>query len=382
MEYRVNKVSGNDFRLPYWLLNFEEFVYIFLGDSNESHNSDGIRILKETILELKREEHQLIEKEVGKIDKININAPLKYSIEKLIEKLKDKNQATIWASDNTEARDSKGNFIRPQGNKNVERTDKPGENDKVNKLDSYYGKCTQIIQRIESIKEDRRYKFLFGNEFDKSTTLYTYLEELLCVKIKEEQKQMSILDLSTLPSEIIPVIVGVLSRVCLEYKVWDNKISKLPLYLIFEECQNYIPKEKNSLTKFSINSISKISKEGRKYGISELLISQRPSDLYDSIISQCSNFFVLRLTNPSDQNFVKNVMPDHLSSLTNMIPFFENGECLVVGECVRIPSKVLIDEPNPKPNSNDINFRERWNEEIHDYSVKNVVNRWWEIIDE
>lgn len=383
--YKVNTITDMNFRLPYWLLNFDEFIYIFLGDNGENQNSDGIRILKDAILELKRKEHELIEDETGRIERININSPLKYSIYDLVEKFEHINESTIWVSDNSEAIDQKnGKYIKPQGNRNIKRVvDGDTKDDKVNKLEGYYGKCTQIIQRIKSIINDRRYKFLFDDKFDKSTKLYSYLEELLCIKKDgEEQKQMSILDLSTIPSEIMPTIIGVISRICFEYKVWDRKVDKVPLYLIFEESQNYIPKEKSNLTKFSINSISKIAKEGRKYGISQLIISQRPSDLCDSIISQCSNFFVLRVTNPNDQNFIKNVMPDHLASLTNMIPFFENGECLVAGECVRIPSKVVIDEPKPRPNSNDVNFSKVWREELKGYSVSDAVNNWWEIVNE
>lgn len=385
VSYKVNTITDTNFRLPYWLLNFDEFIYIFLGDNGENQNSNGIRILKDTILELKRKEHELIEDETGRIERININSPLKYSIYDLIKELEHINKATIWVSDNSKAIDQKtGEYIKPQGNRNVERVvDGDTKNDKVNKLEGYYGKCTQIIQRIQSVINDRRYKFLFDDKFDKSTKLYSYLEELLCIKKDvKEQKQMSILDLSTIPSEIMPTIIGVISRICFEYKVWDRKVEKVPLYLIFEEAQNYIPKEKSNLTKFSINSISKIAKEGRKYGISQLIVSQRPSDLCDSIISQCSNFFVLRVTNPNDQNFIKNVMPDHLASLTNMIPFFENGECLVAGECVRIPSKVVIDEPKPRPNSNDVNFSKVWREELKDYSVTEAVNNWWEIVNE
>lgn len=383
--YKVNTITDINFRLPYWVLNFDEFTYIFLGDNGENQNSDGVRILKDAILELKRKEHELIEAETGRIERININSPLKYSIYDLLEKLEHINESTIWVSDNTDAIDQKtGKYIKPQGNRNIKRIiDGETKDDKVNKLEGYYGKCTQIIQRIQSIINDRRYKFLFDDKFDKSTKLYSYLEELLCIKKDgEEQKQMSILDLSTIPSEIMPTIIGVISRICFEYKVWDKKVDKVPLYLIFEESQNYIPKEKSNLTKFSINAISKIAKEGRKYGISQLIISQRPSDLCDSIVSQCSNFFVLRVTNPNDQNFIKNVMPDHLASLTNMIPFFENGECLVAGECVRIPSKVVIDEPKPQPNSNDVNFSKVWREELKEYSVSDVVSNWWEIVNE
>lgn len=382
--YSVNKVTGNEFKLPYWLLSFEEFLSVFIGDINEDKNTDGIRILKDTILELKVQQHKEIEKEVGVIERININAPLYFDIEELLANLQQKNEATIWVSDNKPAIVS-GKYLKPQGNKNVKRQldeGKVGE-DKVNKFDDTYGKCNKIIQKIKSVYADRRYSFLFDDKIGNSITLYTYLEQLLCIdKSPENQKQMSILDLSTIPSEVLPTIIGILARICFEYKTWDVDVTKIPLYLVFEEAQNYIPSNKGSTNKIAIDSISKIAKEGRKYGISQLIISQRPSDLCDSIVSQCSNFFVLRVTNPADQGFVKKVLPDHLESLTNMIPFFENGECLIAGECVRIPSKVIIEKPDPTPNSNDVLFSEVWKKQVEDYLVEETVHRWWEIKNE
>ncbi|MGR5953228.1 ATP-binding protein [Bacillus paranthracis] len=148
--------------------------------------------------------------------------------------------------------------------------------------------------------------------------------------------------------------------------------------MFFEEAHNYIPRDTTSITKLPKRYIERIAKEGRKYGISQLIISQRPSDLSTTIVSQCSNFFVLRVTNPDDQTFIRKVLPDHLNALTSMIPFFQNGEVLIAGECVPIPIKAAIDLPNPLPNSSDVSFSDAWSNFVK-YDIKDTILKWWEV---
>lgn len=205
------------------------------------------------------------------------------------------------------------------------------------------------------------------------------MAELLSIQINDGQTQLTILDFSKIPSEITPVIIGMISRICFEYKLWDKDPKRLPIYLVFEEAHNYIPRENSQITRLPQKYIGRIAKEGRKYGISQLIISQRPSDLSTTIVSQCSNFFVLRVTNPDDQSFVQHVLPDHLSALSSMIPFFENGEALVAGECIVIPTKVVIDHPKPAPNSSDVKFNVAWKKPLEDYAILDTIKSWWDV---
>lgn len=377
--YKVNKVEPKDLQLPYWLLSFEEFVSIFLGDVNTS--SDNIRILKEEILNLKAESHKGIENKVGKINAISINSPLYYSIDELITHLKKLNKRTLWKSDDTPAIDENtGEYLPNSGSRNVDRPGKGSDNVLQDKV--YYNQLTSLVEKLESVRIDRRYNFLFGQTYHNSITLYDYIIELLSIPKEMKQNQMTILDLSKVPSEILPIIIGVLSKLCFEYKLWEKDPKKLPIYLVMEEAHNYIPKESSNATKIPKRYIERIAKEGRKYGLSQLIISQRPSELSETIIAQCSNFIILRVTNPSDQSFVHNVLPDHLSTLTNMIPLFQNGEALIVGECVTIPTRVIIDFPTPPPNSGDVPFSTAWKSLMSEYSVEDTIHRWWDVVED
>lgn len=377
--FKVNLVEANKLQLPYWFLSFEEFQSIFLGDIDYNKNSDGIRNLKEVIIRLKEKEHKSIEAEVGAIERINVNAPLYYSFDNLLDELDKINTATFWKSDSEPAIDIEtGIYLKSTGAAKVDRSGKT-EKDSINNASSF-NTLTQIIEKLLSIRDDRRYQFLFPKGFDVSTSIYKYSSELLSINTDDNLQQMSILDFSKIPSEITPIITGIFARICFEYKLWDKNPKDLPLYLVFEEAHNYIPKDTNLITRLPKKYIGRIAKEGRKYGISQLIISQRPSDLCDTIISQCSNFFVLRVTNPNDQNFVQRVLPDHLSALSNMIPFFENGECLIAGECVKIPTKVIVDLPEPRPDSDDVLFSDKWKEKLEDYKVEETIHRWWDVV--
>ncbi|WP_339218357.1 ATP-binding protein [Paenibacillus sp. FSL H8-0332] len=378
--YKVNKINANDLSIPYWLLNFDEFQSIFLGEVDANKNSNGIRILKEVIVTLKESKQEELKNAVGEISKVNINAPLYFSFhEDLLPVLIKLNKRTIWSSDNEPAIDIEtGGFLPSSGNTNVNRD---GKNDKVHQDKNYYGELDQIIEKLQSVFSDRRYQFLFPSEMNNanSTLFYSFMESLLSVPTDGKANQLTIFDLSTLPSEVLPIIIGVISRICFEYKLWDSNPKKLPLYLVFEEAHNYIPKETTSITRLPKKYLSRIAKEGRKYGINQLIVSQRPSDLCETIISQCSNFFVMRVTNPNDQSFINQVLPDHLNTLSSMIPFFQNGECLIAGECVTIPTKVIINPPFPEPNSSDVKFSSVWKKRLINYKVKDTIHRWWDV---
>jgi len=375
---KVNKINASNFKLPYWLLNFEEFQSIFMGDIDNSKNSDGIRILKEQILELKESEHEVIKEQVGLIEKISINSPIYFDIDKLLKELVKLNKRTYWKSDNELALNEDGtDYLAGTGATKIDRADKG--KDQVIQDPNYYGKLNQVIEKIQSIRNDRRFTFLFTEKVTNSLFLKDYLLNLLCISTSEEQHQLTILDLSKIPSEVTPIIIGVLSRICFEFKLWEEDSKTLPFYLVFEEAHNYIPKESTSNTKLPKKYIERIAKEGRKYGITQLIISQRPSDLSSTIISQCSNFFVLRVTNPEDQAFIRHVLPDHLTALTNMIPLFRNGEALIVGECVPLPIKGIIEKPSPAPNSNDVSFTDAWSKPMEQYDITNTIYRWWDV---
>ncbi|MNW40211.1 hypothetical protein D3C74_173190 [compost metagenome] len=183
--YKVNKINANDLHIPYWLLNFDEFQSIFLGEVDLFKNSNGIRILKEVIVSLKEKEHKEIEDDVGEITKANINAPLYFSfVDDLLPNLIKLNKRTIWSSDNQPAIDNKtGDYLPSSGNANIQRD---GKTDKVHQDKNYYGELDQIIEKLQSVFLDRRYQFLFPNSFNNSTAFYSFMESLLSVPIGDK----------------------------------------------------------------------------------------------------------------------------------------------------------------------------------------------------
>ena len=126
----------------------------------------------------------------------------------------------------------------------------------------------------------------------------------------------------------------------------------------------------------SRESIERIAKEGRKYGISLMLASQRPSEISETIFSQCNNFLSLRLTNPADQNYVKRLLPDTLGNIVDKMPVLRAGECLLIGDAVVLPSIVQVEECDLKPSSTDIPYLQLWKEEWHSLDVEAIKKTW------
>ena len=149
-----------------------------------------------------------------------------------------------------------------------------------------------------------------------------------------------------------------------------------PFLLVYEEAHKYAPKSDLSKYSASKESIERIAKEGRKYGITLMLASQRPSEISETIFSQCNNFITMRLTNPNDQNYVKRLLPDTMGQLIDKMPTLKSGECLLIGDAIVIPSIVKIDECDPKPSSNDIPYLDLWKEEWKELDIQLITDIW------
>ncbi len=161
-------------------------------------------------------------------------------------------------------------------------------------------------------------------------------------------------------------------------KIQMKKINNdIPILLVYEEAHKYVPNSDLSKYRSSKESIERIAKEGRKYGITLLLASQRPSEISETIFSQCNNFIAMRLTNPVDQGYVKKLLPDTLGSLIDKMPSLKQGEALLVGESIILPSIVQIDRCTPEPSSNDIPYWELWKEEWKKMDVNEVKDEWY-----
>lgn len=331
-------------RLPYWLLNSDELQELFIDTESNDHNQRNV--FKEAVVESKKN-HFMGDEE--KKEKIHFDSPLKFEIKDVILHAKDKN---------TEKKDGR------QG--------------------SLFGKLSNFISRFENKLTDRRLDFLLGDA-SRDTTFEEVLKTL--IGYGEEKSNVTVIDLSGVPFDVLSITVSLISRILFEYGYYykklrimesgnENEINNVPLLLVYEEAHKYAPNNEAAKYRASREAIERIAKEGRKYGITLLLASQRPSEISETIFSQCNNFLAMRLTNPTDQNYVKRLLPDTMGNLIDMMPTLKVGESLLIGDAVVLPSVVQIDICNPVPSSTDIPYWQLWKEQWRSLDIKKISKNW------
>ena len=196
-----------------------------------------------------------------------------------------------------------------------------------------------------------------------------------------QDKGIRIIDISGLPNEISGPLTALISRLLFQYKLWQtpDERKKDPVLIACEEAHRYVPDHGEAQYKEAQESIRRIAKEGRKYGIGLMLISQRPSDVESTVLSQCNSWIILRLTNSQDQGHVAKFLPDSLSGLTRILPSLTRREAIFVGEAAALPSRIKIKKLSNEqlPDSQDISFVEGWtNELLKSEDISNITNRW------
>lgn len=328
-DFRARHIRSSTLRLPYWCLNADEISELFASQEHRAENQSAF--IRETVRNLRvRAAGELNIDE----DEVSVDSPIYYNFADLLNAIKDEHN----------------------GGKSLK------------------GKLQNLILRIEAKHKDPRYTFLFPETCKSNASLKDVFEDLFGIS---DGHKISVIDLSGLPSDVLSTIIGILCRLIFEYKYWEQEPGHMPLLLALEEAHNYLPKSISARYASCSESIERIAKEGRKYGLSLFVISQRPSELNETVLSQCSNFVALRLTNPTDQEYVRRMLPDFVSVMVDMLPFLRTGEAVLAGEAVTIPTRVVINEPNPRPRSDDVDYLKGWREgPPPDYSVGAVIDRW------
>ena len=240
--------------------------------------------------------------------------------------------------------------------------------------------------RRKSKVNDKRLNFLLG-EITEDVTFEDTLKHLIAYE-ETKHSNITIIDLSGVPFDVLSITVSLISRIIFEYGYFYKRLrcskngeerinNDVPILLVYEEAHKYVPNSDLAKYRSSKHSIERIAKEGRKYGVSLLLASQRPSEISETIFSQCNNFLAMRLTNPNDQNYVKRLLPDTLGNLIDKMPTLKAGECILIGESVILPSIVQIDRCSPEPSSNDIPYWKLWKEEWKDLKIDEIKKEWY-----
>lgn len=357
----ANFIDIKNLVLPYWLLNSEELEEFFLDTEANDHNQKFI--FKEAIVADRIRNFSGSDTETNKI---HFDSPLFFDIDNVLKYAIEKNTEVIGTGEEYVSGAKKGQEKTTQG--------------------SLYGKLTNFVNRLENKINDNRLDFLLGQK-SKEITFEETLNQLIGYQTGK-QSNVTVVDLSGVPFEVLSITVSLISRMVFEYGYFYKRLrnakdpnekinNDIPILLVYEEAHKYVPNSDLVKYRSSKKSIERIAKEGRKYGITLLLASQRPSEISETIFSQCNNFIAMRLTNPIDQGYVKKLLPDTLGTLIDKMPSLKQGEALLVGESIILPSIVQIDRCANEPSSNDIPYWELWKEEWKNMSIDEIKSEWY-----
>lgn len=340
----TDTISDEIIFLPYWLLSYEEMLSMMLDRSDNNAPNQAMLFNKHVI-----EEKVALLNSIGKNDMasiITVDSPVPFNISNLLETLS-----------------------------NLDTEEVAGARAGSTKHGEYYGKLTRFIQRLNSKINDKRLNFLFSKE----TALldYNYLNKFCSQLMKPASLGggVKIIDFSEVPSDILPLIVSLVARLIFTVQQWTNKDAIHPIALFCDEAHLYLPQNiQKSYEQSSVDNFERIAKEGRKYGVGLVVVTQRPSEVSRTILSQSGNFIAMRLTNNEDQTIIKKLLPDNLGNFSELLPILDVGEALIVGDASLLPSRIKVAEPVNKPQSDTVKFWTEWSQEIVDDTINEAVD--------
>ncbi|MFA7419458.1 MAG: helicase HerA-like domain-containing protein [Melioribacteraceae bacterium] len=368
------KDETNPLYIPFWLMTFDELAYFLVGAKPSDDNKPEHRLLREVITKFKKENYRLGAGEINP-NFITADSPIPFNIRKLWYEMNWWLNASFNSSTKKDEQIRENAAIEDEGDyENLigARFTSHLINGAVNPPyksahQEFYSYEKKLLTRIK----DSRFDFLFNPGDYKDENSPKDLHNLLNQWIGSESK-LAILDLSNVPFEVLDITIGLITRFVYDSMFWGRNESYTGknrcLLLAFEEAHTYLNKNENN--SYSKEAVEKIFKEGRKFGLGALVISQRPSEISETILAQVGTLIALRLTNSGDQSVVKSSAPDNLNSLINLLPALRTGEAIIVGEAIKIPSRVRISLNTPRPTSSDPELINGWSIQ-HPYNANN-----------
>jgi DNA helicase HerA-like ATPase len=335
--------------LPYWLLGYEAMLSMFVDRSDQNAPNQAM-VMSRTIVEAKRK--YLTEgKHKDVLDNFTIDSPIPFDLDFVLGELERLNLEMVEGK----------------------RGEKQGD---------FHGKLSRLIQRLENKRTDRRLSFLFQG--GSGTMEFAWLDKLVSVLIAgrkdqtDEKGGVKIMDFSEVPSDILPLIVSLVAKLAFSVQQWTPLALRHPVAMFCDEAHLYIPERQSSggADEVSVEIFERIAKEGRKYGVGLVVISQRPSEVNRTVLSQCNNLVAMRLTNGDDQGVVRRLLPDSLGGFGDLLPILDTGEALVVGDASLLPTRIRVAKPGQKPNSGTVEFWERWSSDKKIGGVPLAVDGW------
>lgn len=379
-EYRTAfpaaRVLGVDeLLLPFWFLNEEEMEEMFLesGDRNNYNQESLLR----TVITLCKERAN------PKASKVYFDSPIKYDIAEFINCLENLTRETKDADNPLHIiTKSKDQMFSSEEEKlsfycEARHDFAPTKRSVINKGMYADGSIDKFVSRLSSKINNPRLQFIFGK--DAATLDFEPALQQVMGYAKEGETNVTILDLSGIPFDVLSITVSLISRVLFDYSYYFRRSKgkcDTPLLLVYEEAHKYAPRSELARYRASLSAIERIAKEGRKYGTSLLIASQRPSEISETIFAQCSNFLAMRLTNPDDQAYVRRLLPDTLGNLTAGLPALEAGEALLIGDATVMPCIIYVNPCSPEPSSSDIPYFEIWKNAWCPVKFEEITKEW------
>lgn len=330
----LEKPDKNILFLPFWSLNRDELLSMLLDRSDQNAPNQASRFTMH-IRNLKEESLKKVKSSAEAT--FTVDSPIPFKLDALLSLLQD--------DDTKKGTGAKGQDVK-------------GE---------WEGKLTRFISRLEAKTTDRRYGFMFSPP--SNTEKYEWLQDLAVQFFSGTGGQgIKIIDFSEVPPDVLPVVTGVFARLLYDIQFWMDPKKRRPLSIFCDEAHLYLPTRDNAdaVERQALWNFERIAKEGRKYGFGLVVISQRPSDVSRTILSQCNNFIALRLTNETDQMVIKRLVPDSLTQVIDVLPLLDTGEALILGDAMLLPTRVKLDQPTVFPESATRDFWQDWNTNVPD----------------
>lgn len=336
-------IAASDLELPYWLMNSEELLGLMV-DRSESAAPNQIAKFKE-LLQGAKEAHPENQK-LG-LQKITIDTPVFFDFDEILGKFRELDTQMV-----------------------------PGAAGKE-KQGPLFGQFSRLLMRVDSRLNDRRYDLIFKPKtYNTSASMEDLFRRLLGETIGK-RKKVVIVDLSPVPFDVRSSVISLILRCLFDFVYWYRRIhtTRFPISVFADEAHIYL-NDSDPSTAAAKHSAERIAKEGRKYGISLTVISQRPREVSATILSQCNSFLCLRISNPDDQSYVRNLLPDSVRGIASMFSTLRRGESILIGDSVMMPTRIKIDLPNPAPESDDASFYKAWNEPPKEIDFTKVLHAW------
>lgn len=334
-------ISAAEIEMPYWLMNAEEILGLMIDRAETSAPNQNAKFKE--LLQAAKENHP--ENAALGLEKITIDTPIFFDLDGIVDQFRKLDTQMVAGA----TKQVKGPL---------------------------HGQFTRLLMRLESRLNDRRYDLIFKPKTYNTSASMDDLFRKLLGEENSNRKKIVILDLSPVPFDVRGALISLTLRCLFDFSYWHSRLkgARFPISIFADEAHIYL--SDSASNQAPRESAERIAKEGRKYGISLTVVSQRPREMSSTILSQCGSFLCLRISNPDDQSYVRNLLPDSVRGITSMFSSLRRGEAILIGDAMIMPTRIKVDPPNPTPDSADASFTTLWTEEPIELDVAGVLAAW------